>query len=162
MTKQSPTFNTSVDAGTLVNITVSNGKVPVPSVVGKSQAQAKSDLANYGFNVNVVEQVDGSKDPGTVLAQSRQGGTTALKGTLVTITVATAPPFTPTPTPTPTPTQTQAPTPTPTPRSPRPPPRRRRRPAPSRAQPPPPRRAAVRRRPRPGCSRGATRVGRCS
>ncbi|TXH45584.1 MAG: Stk1 family PASTA domain-containing Ser/Thr kinase, partial [Actinobacteria bacterium] len=115
VTKQSPTFNTSVDAGTRVNITVSNGKVPVPSVVGKSQAQAKSDLANYGFNVNVVEQVDGSKDPGTVLAQSPQGGTTALKGTLVTITVATAPPFTPTPTPTPTPTQTQAPTPTPTP-----------------------------------------------
>ena len=74
---------------------------------GESEAQAKSDLVNAGFEVNVTQQEDGSKPVGTVLAQSPKGGTSAVKGTLVTITVAKAPPITPTPTPTPT-------TPTPT------------------------------------------------
>ncbi len=107
---QDPTASTSVDAGSRVNIAVSNGRVPVPSVVGKSEAQAKSDLANAGFQVNVTTQDSSSESPGTVLAQSPLGGNTAIRGTLVTITVATAP--TPTPTPTPTQTQTVQPTPT--------------------------------------------------
>lgn len=106
--KQSPAANTSVDAGSRVNITISNGKVTVPSVVNKSEAQAKSDLANAGFQVNVVTQPTSSSPVGTVLAQSPQGGSTAVKGTLVTITVAVA-----APSPTPTPTPTSA-TPTPT------------------------------------------------
>jgi len=98
---------TMVAAGTPIDISVSNGKVKVPSVTGESEAQAKSDLVNAGFEVNVTQQEDGSKPVGTVLAQSPKGGTSAVKGTLVTITVAKAPPITPTPTPTPT-------TPTPT------------------------------------------------
>lgn len=97
MIRQSPTANTSVDAGSRVGITISNGRVPVPGVVGKSEAQAKSDLANAGFQVNVTTQADGQEAPGTVLAQSPLGGSTAVKGTLVTITVATAP-ITPSPT----------------------------------------------------------------
>jgi eukaryotic-like serine/threonine-protein kinase len=98
---------TMVPVGTAVNISVSNGKVKVPTVTGESEAQAKSDLINAGFEVNSTQQVDGSVSPGTVLAQSPKGGASAVKGTLVTITVATAPPITPTPTPT-------TPTPTPT------------------------------------------------
>jgi eukaryotic-like serine/threonine-protein kinase len=98
---------TMVAAGTPIDISVSNGKVKVPSVTGESEAQAKSDLVNAGFEVNVTQQEDGTKPAGTVLAQSPKGGTSAVKGTLVTITVAKAPPITPTPTPTPT-------TPTPT------------------------------------------------
>jgi len=98
---QNPSANSSIDAGSRVNVTVSNGRVPVPSVVGSTEAQAKSDLTNAGFQVNVTTQQDGSVAPGTVLAQSPQAGRTAVKGTLVTITVATAPPA-PTPTPTPT------------------------------------------------------------
>ena len=100
---------TQVDAGTPVDISVSSGKVAVPDVSGESEAQARSDLTNAGFEVNVVTQQDGTVKAGTVLAQSPKGGTTAIKGTLVTITVATAPP-----TPTPTPTSTATPTPTPT------------------------------------------------
>ncbi len=111
--KQSPSAGSNVDAGSRVGITVSNGKVKVPSVVGKSEAQAKSDLANAGFQVNVTTQ-ESSETPGTVLAQSPEGGQTAVKGTLVTITVAVSQP-TPTPTPTPTtPTPTQS-TPSPEP-----------------------------------------------
>ncbi len=96
--KQSPSAGTNVDAGSRVDITVSNGKVKVPGVVGKSEAQAKSDLTNAGFQVNVTTQED-SGQPGIVLAQSPQAGTTAVKGTLVTITVSVQGP-TPTPTPT--------------------------------------------------------------
>jgi serine/threonine-protein kinase len=89
---QDPPAQETVDAGTLVNIEVSNGKVQVPDVVGSSEAQARSDLANAGFDVNVVQQESDAASPGTVLAQSPKGGTTAVKGTLVTITVAKAPP----------------------------------------------------------------------
>jgi serine/threonine-protein kinase len=100
---------TQVDSGTPVDISVSSGKVAVPDVTGESEAQARSDLTNAGFEVNVVKQEDATAKPGSVLAQSPKGGTTAVKGTPVTITIATAPP---TPTPTPTPTATPTPTPT--------------------------------------------------
>ena len=89
---QQPKAQTQVDVGSLVNITVSSGKVAVPDVKGKSEAQARSDLTNAGFEVNVVNQEDGTVDPGTVLAQSPQPGTKAKKGSQVTITVATSPP----------------------------------------------------------------------
>ena len=102
---------TLVDAGSAVDISVSNGQVKVPDVTGESEAQARSDLTNAGFDPNVVKQQDGSVAPGTVLAQTPKGGTSAAKGTQVTITVATAPPITPTPTPTPTPTGTPTPSP---------------------------------------------------
>ncbi len=84
---QSPGSGTTVDAGSKVNITVSNGKIPVPDVVGSSQAQAMSTLSNAGFTVNVITQ-DSSAPPGTVLAQSPTSGSTAKKGSQVTITVA--------------------------------------------------------------------------
>ena len=102
---QSVPFQSTVDAGSPVDISVSDGKTLVPNVVGSSEAQARSDLINAGFVPNVVTQQDGTVPPGQVLAQSPKAGTTAVKGTLVTITVATAPPS-PTPTPTPTPTAT--------------------------------------------------------
>jgi serine/threonine-protein kinase len=111
---QSQPPGTSVDAGSPVDITVSDGRVAVPSVVGESEAQARSDLINAGFEPNVIKQEDGSKPAGTVLAQSPKAGTSAVKGTLVTITVATAPPPPP-PTPTPTPTPTATPTVSPSP-----------------------------------------------
>ena len=71
----------------------------------------RSDLAQVGFDVQVVELQDGSVSAGTVLAQSPQFGEELPRGSVVTITVATAPPP-PTPTPTPTPTFTPEPTPT--------------------------------------------------
>ncbi len=86
---QSPSSGTTVDEGSSVNITVSNGMVEVPNVVGNSEAQANATLINAGFNVQVINQP--SSDPtGTVLAQSPNGGSKAQKGAQVTITVATA------------------------------------------------------------------------
>ncbi|HEY7858681.1 MAG TPA: Stk1 family PASTA domain-containing Ser/Thr kinase [Candidatus Nanopelagicales bacterium] len=89
---QNPPALTVVAVGTAIDITVSNGKVTVPKVVGESQAQAQSDLVNAGFQVGVVTQEDGTVPAGQVLAQTPLPGTAAVKGTLVTITVATAPP----------------------------------------------------------------------
>lgn len=71
---QSVPAATLVDAGTAIDISVSNGQVKVPDVTGESEAQARSDLTNAGFDPNVVKQQDGSVSPGTVLAQSPKGG----------------------------------------------------------------------------------------
>ena len=109
---QDPEEGTQVDAGASIDITVSSGLVKVPKVVGASEAQARSDLAQSGFDVQVVEIQDGSVSSGTVLAQSPQGGELLARGSIVTITVATSPPAPPTPTEEPTPEPTPEPAPT--------------------------------------------------
>ena len=111
---QDPAEGTQVDAGSPVNITVSSGLVKVPKVTGSSEAQARSDLAQAGFDVQVVELEDGTVSAGTVLAQSPQSGELLAQGSVVTITVATSPPPQPQPTPTAAPTSA-APSPQPQP-----------------------------------------------
>ena len=83
--------NTSVDIGTLVSITVSNGKSPVPNVVGMTQTAAKNALLNAGFKVEIITQANGTVDVGTVISQSPEAKETAVEGTTVTIVVATEP-----------------------------------------------------------------------
>jgi serine/threonine-protein kinase len=100
---QDPIEGTQIDAGSAVNITVSSGLVKVPKVTGSSEAQARSDLAQMGFDVQVVNLEDGSVPGGTVLAQSPQSGELLARGSIVTITVATTPIPIPQPTPTPQP-----------------------------------------------------------
>jgi eukaryotic-like serine/threonine-protein kinase len=105
-----PKEGTMVDKGSSVALTVSSGKVPVPSVIGENQEQAKADLSNAGFSVTVINQQTGSVPAGTVIAQNPKAGTLLQQGKIVTITVAQAPPS-PTPTPTPTDTSTATPSP---------------------------------------------------
>ena len=93
---QSPEEGTQVDAGSAVDIEVSSGLVKVPQVTGSSEAQARSDLAQAGFDVQVVEIEDSTVSGGTVLAQSPQGGELLPRGSVVTITVSTSPPPPPT------------------------------------------------------------------
>ena len=109
--EQNPGEGTQVAAGSSVDIVVSSGLVEVPNVTGATEAQARSDLAQAGFEVQVVEQESSISSPGQVLAQSPQPGTQLARGSLVTITVAIAAPV-PTPTPIPTPTDIPVPTPT--------------------------------------------------
>jgi serine/threonine-protein kinase len=108
----SPAEGTQVAKGSTVALTVSSGKVPVPSVIGEPQEQAKADLSNAGFSVTVIPQTTSSVAAGTVIAQNPKAGTLLNQGKIVTITVAQAPP-TPTPTPTPTGTSTGTPSPSP-------------------------------------------------
>jgi serine/threonine protein kinase len=109
--EQNPGEGTQVAAGSTVDIVVSSGLIEVPDVAGATEAQARSDLAQAGFEVQVVEQESSISSPGEVLAQSPQPGTQLARGSLVTITVAIAAPV-PTPTPTPTPTEIPVPEPT--------------------------------------------------
>jgi serine/threonine-protein kinase len=107
---QEPEEGTQVNAGSSIDITVSSGLVKVPNVTEVSEAQARSDLAQAGFDVQVVEIEDLSGPEGTVLAQSPQAGELLALGSIVTITVSTSP----LPTVEPTPLPTVEPTPLPT------------------------------------------------
>jgi serine/threonine-protein kinase len=83
--------NTKVDIGTLVSITISNGKTPIPNVVGKSEKAAKNALLNAGFKVDVITVEDGSVAEGTVIDQTPAAKELAVEGTIITITVAKTP-----------------------------------------------------------------------
>ena len=92
---QSIPANSSIDVGTPIDIVVSSGKIAVPDVMGKTKTQARNDLINAGFLVELLTEVSDTDTPGTVIAQTPIGKQLAVKGTTVTITIAVAP--TPTP-----------------------------------------------------------------
>jgi penicillin-binding protein 1A len=60
----------------------------VPKVVGLTGDEAKAKLEEAGFRVNVVAAPKGSKPPGTVIVQSPRAGSSAPRGSPVTIEVA--------------------------------------------------------------------------
>jgi serine/threonine-protein kinase len=89
-----PGAGEKADAGTEVTIVVSKGTQPVavPNVVGQSREPATSSLTSAGFEVDVTEQESTDVDPGDVISQNPTAGTSAGRGSTVTITVAKAPP----------------------------------------------------------------------
>jgi beta-lactam-binding protein with PASTA domain/tRNA A-37 threonylcarbamoyl transferase component Bud32 len=105
---QDPAEGAQLAAGSAVAVVVSSGLVEIPDVTGVSVAQARSDIAQAGFDIQVIEQESGLENPGIVLAQSPQPGTSLERGSVVTITVSIAPE--PTAEPTPEPTDPLAPT----------------------------------------------------
>jgi beta-lactam-binding protein with PASTA domain len=88
---QSPAYATVVKKGSVVTVDVGGTppRVTVPSVVGLSEAMAKSQLTAIGFNVRVktVKQTDISQKEGDVLGESPDARAGALKGSIVTIRV---------------------------------------------------------------------------
>jgi beta-lactam-binding protein with PASTA domain/tRNA A-37 threonylcarbamoyl transferase component Bud32 len=85
-----PAAGSQVAKGSTVQLVVSSGKqsVRVPNVVGMTQSDATSTLQEAGFNVAVQESTtfDSSRN-GRVIAQSPSGGSSAPRGSTVTITV---------------------------------------------------------------------------
>jgi serine/threonine-protein kinase len=85
-----PPAGTQVAKGSTVQLVVSSGKasVRVPNVVGMTEADATSTLQEAGFNVAVQYSttLDSSRN-GRVIAQSPSGGSSAARGSTVTITV---------------------------------------------------------------------------
>ena len=81
--------DTKVLAGDTVIIHVSTGvkKVSVPSVIGKSEDEAKKALSDLGLSVKTATDEDTSKDNGTVLKQSLDAGKEVEAGTSITITI---------------------------------------------------------------------------
>ncbi len=92
-----PAAGTAVTSGTTVNLVVASGNVAVPNVVGEDESTARSTLTGAGFKVAVVRQADSTNPPGTVIGQQPLTGNSAPINSLVTITVAAAPPSTPPP-----------------------------------------------------------------
>jgi len=105
-----PAEGTSVDSGSVVNVTISSGVVVVPDVRGATQADATAELESFGFRVLVTKSKTNEVPPGTVVKQSPIAGVKAKNGSTVTITVAEAAPA---PAPSPTPTTTTPPITTP-------------------------------------------------
>jgi serine/threonine-protein kinase len=87
---QNPAPGSSVPKGSTVDLQVSNGppSTSVPSVVGETSQQATQTLENAGFKVTqqYVSVSDASQD-NIVQLQSPDGGSNALQGSTVTITV---------------------------------------------------------------------------
>ncbi len=83
--------NTEVSAGDSIKIHVSIGsgikQVTMPSVIGKTEQAAKSELEGLGLKVTIGYEENTSKDNGIVLKQSVTNGTVIEEGTTVTITV---------------------------------------------------------------------------
>ena len=78
-----------VFAGDTVIIHISTGtkKIQIPSVIGKSEEDAKKAITSLGLKVNIVNEEDQSKDNGTVLKQSIDAGKEVEEGTTITITI---------------------------------------------------------------------------
>lgn len=79
-----------IDKGTDIILTVAEAAegVKVPSVTGKSQAEATSILEKEGFVVSVVESHDQKVEKGLVISQSPEAETTATAGSSITIRVS--------------------------------------------------------------------------
>ncbi len=101
---QQPEAYETVDAGSAVDIVVSNAQVSVPDVVGRTDAEARRALFNQGFEVVYGPEVETTQyAPGTVASQDPTGNQTAKKGSQVTLALATEPPPPPEPSPEPEP-----------------------------------------------------------
>jgi serine/threonine-protein kinase len=88
-----PAPDTQVAKGSKIKLWVSQGTemVAVPSVSGKTQADATTALEGAGFKVKVSNKADGTVAKGTVISQKPTSGSQAAKGSPVTIYVSTGP-----------------------------------------------------------------------
>ncbi|MDO9484824.1 MAG: Stk1 family PASTA domain-containing Ser/Thr kinase [Actinomycetota bacterium] len=94
---QAPSEGEQLTIGSTVSIKVASSTVKVPAVIGTTEAQARSDIVQAGFDPQVIYQDTGADVAGTVLAQSPKGGAKLDRGSVVTITVGKVGPA-PTPT----------------------------------------------------------------
>ncbi|MDO8733378.1 MAG: Stk1 family PASTA domain-containing Ser/Thr kinase [Actinomycetota bacterium] len=84
---QSPSEGAQVNVDSTVSIKVASGSKSVPSVIGSTEAQARSDIVQAGFDPQVIYQETGADVAGIVLAQSPKGNAKLDRGSVVTITV---------------------------------------------------------------------------
>lgn len=80
-----------VDIGSNIVMYIGEGTsgVPVPDIIAKTKAEAKSTLGQFGFEVQVVEQGSASVQEGFVISQTPEGNSTAPAGSTITIYVST-------------------------------------------------------------------------
>src|SRR4029077_17611733 len=91
---ESPLAGTLENPGTAVNLVISTGpaQVPVPNVVGLTQAAATSAITAAGLTVGTVTpQSSGTVAAGNVISESPLAGTLENLGTAVNLVVSTGP-----------------------------------------------------------------------
>ncbi len=76
------------DSNVVLTVSQETEGITVPSVTGKSQAEATSILEKDGFVVNAVESYDASVENGYVISQSPEAETTAPEGSSIIIRVS--------------------------------------------------------------------------
>lgn len=88
-----PALGAAVPVDTTVNLVLSTGNVTVPDLLGSTLENAQAILADpaYQLNVTVNEVEDTVAVPGTVTAQSIDGGMDVEQGSTIALTVAKAP-----------------------------------------------------------------------
>ncbi|NGO77832.1 Stk1 family PASTA domain-containing Ser/Thr kinase [Streptomyces sp. YC504] len=91
--RTSPTSGTQRQTGTAVALTVSKGEpVEVPDVTGRTPEEARDELEEDGFKVEIAEQrVHSEHDKGLVGEQSPGGGASLGEGDTVTLTLSKGP-----------------------------------------------------------------------
>jgi serine/threonine-protein kinase len=82
-----PEPGTTITAGSGVVLQIASGNVQVPTLVGVSEIQAKTLLAQAGFLVREIFAYDAAQPLGVVLAQAPEAGATKTIGSTVTITI---------------------------------------------------------------------------
>jgi serine/threonine-protein kinase len=85
--KVMPEPGTTITAGSGVVLQIASGNVQVPALVGVSEIQAKTLLAQAGFLVREIYGYDAAQPLGVVLAQAPEAGATKTIGSTVTITI---------------------------------------------------------------------------
>jgi eukaryotic-like serine/threonine-protein kinase len=90
---QDPPAGEEVVEGTEIVLDVSKGtkQIEVPSVVGMTEADARSTLEQAGFAVSSTSAPSDTTPQGNVSDQSPDGGTQAAEGSTVSITVSSGP-----------------------------------------------------------------------
>ena len=90
----SPPENSQLEKGRTVVLVVSSGpeQVSVPDVAGDDEAAARTAIEAAGLTAAVSEEESMDEEPGTVLRQDPESGTSVDEGTSVAIVVAKEPP----------------------------------------------------------------------
>ncbi len=83
-----PNAGETVPAGSTVTLVLSEGQQSVPSVVGRTESEAKKILTDAGFQVSVEYDDQTRSQKGIVLRQDPSGSSSAAEGSTVTITVS--------------------------------------------------------------------------
>lgn len=95
-----PQLGEKVKAGTSIELTISTGKVTVPSVMDLTEDKAREVLADkaVGLEMSVIPEPNTVLEPGTITQQDPVAGQDIDQGGTVTITVVEEPPASPSPT----------------------------------------------------------------
>ena len=93
-----PTASTSISQGATVTIYVSTGPANndneytiVPSLLGKTETEAKQILERANLSLGEVQQVSSQKEKGTVVRQSEAEGNRVKKGKAIDIRISSGP-----------------------------------------------------------------------